>query len=78
GSIPQPSPPRADEPVIEVEPSAPPERGLRIGSRVEHARFGIGTVRRIEGAGDKQKVIVYFNRFGPKRLLLKFAGLEML
>ena len=77
-SISQPTTPRADEPVIEVEPSAPPERGLRIGSRVEHARFGIGTVRRIEGSGDKQKVIVYFNRFGPKRLLLKFAGLEVL
>ncbi|MDY0291727.1 MAG: UvrD-helicase domain-containing protein [Desulfuromonadaceae bacterium] len=70
--------PVAEEPVIEVEPSAPPERGLRIGSRVEHTRFGVGTVRRIEGAGDKQKVIVYFNRFGPKRLLLKFAGLEIL
>lgn len=74
-----PAPPSvAAEPVIEVEPGAPRERGLRIGSRVEHARFGVGTVRRIEGAGDKQKVIVYFNRFGPKRLLLKFAGLEIL
>jgi DNA helicase-2/ATP-dependent DNA helicase PcrA len=50
---------------------------MHIGTRVQHARFGVGTVRRIEGAGDKQKVIVYFNRFGPKRLLLKFAGLEI-
>ncbi|EAT15074.1 ATP-dependent helicase [Desulfuromonas acetoxidans] len=66
-----------DQPVIEVEPAAPVDDGtLRIGSRVRHARFGVGTVRRLEGSGDKQKVIVYFNRFGPKRLLLKFAGLE--
>lgn len=66
----------ADQPVIVVEPV--PVRGdeLRIGSRVRHARFGVGTVRRLEGAGDKQKVTVYFNRFGPKKLLLKFAGLE--
>ncbi|MGD9849502.1 MAG: ATP-dependent helicase [Desulfuromonas sp.] len=64
----------AAEPVIEVEAGAAPT--LRIGSRVRHARFGVGTVRRLEGAGDKQKVIVYFNLHGPKRLLLKFAGLE--
>jgi DNA helicase-2/ATP-dependent DNA helicase PcrA len=60
-----------------VEKSEKPQRGMHIGTRVQHARFGVGTVRRIEGAGDKQKVIVYFNRFGPKRLLLKFAGLEI-
>ncbi len=69
--------PVPDQPVIEVEPSVPVvDDTLRIGSRVRHARFGVGTVRRLEGSGDKQKVIVYFNRFGPKRLLLKFAGLE--
>ncbi len=69
--------PVPDQPVIEVEAAVlPADDTLRIGSRVRHARFGIGTVRRLEGSGDKQKVIVYFNRFGPKRLLLKFAGLE--
>ncbi|MEA3464467.1 MAG: UvrD-helicase domain-containing protein [Thermodesulfobacteriota bacterium] len=66
----------SDHAVIDVEVVAPQEEGLRIGSRVRHNRFGVGTVRRIEGDGDKQKVIVYFNRFGPKKLLLKFAGLE--
>lgn len=66
----------ADQPVIEVERPAARSDDLRIGSRVRHARFGVGTVRRLEGAGDKQKVTVYFNRFGPKKLLLKFAGLE--
>ncbi len=53
-----------------------PEEGLRIGSRVRHARFGVGTVRRLEGSGDNQKVIVYFSTVGSKKLLLKFAGLE--
>jgi len=66
----------AQQPTVEVEPVPQPDGVLRIGSRVRHARFGVGTVRRLEGAGDKEKVIVYFNRFGPKKLLLKFAGLE--
>jgi len=71
------SSPVPDQPVIEVEAATTvADETLRIGSRVRHARFGVGTVRRMEGSGDKQKVIVYFNRFGPKRLLLKFAGLE--
>ncbi|MDX2479946.1 MAG: UvrD-helicase domain-containing protein [Desulfuromusa sp.] len=48
---------------------------LRLGARVRHVKFGIGTVRRLEGSGDKQKVIVYFNSVGSKKLLLKFAGL---
>jgi DNA helicase-2/ATP-dependent DNA helicase PcrA len=33
-------------------------------------------VRRLEGAGDNQKVTIYFNTVGVKKLLLKFAGLE--
>ncbi|MBE0500855.1 MAG: UvrD-helicase domain-containing protein [Desulfuromonadales bacterium] len=52
------------------------EEGLRIGIQVRHAKFGVGTVRRIEGQGDNQKVIVYFKTAGAKKLLLKFAGLE--
>ncbi len=52
------------------------EEGLRLGMRVRHVRFGVGVVRRIEGRGDNQKVIVYFNSVGPKKLLLRFAGLE--
>ncbi|MCW8860290.1 MAG: UvrD-helicase domain-containing protein [Deltaproteobacteria bacterium] len=59
---------------------SPPEMeqqsgGLRLGLRVRHIKFGIGTVRRLEGQGDKQKVTVYFNTVGAKKLLLKFAGL---
>jgi DNA helicase-2/ATP-dependent DNA helicase PcrA len=53
-----------------------PDQGPRIGMRVRHVKFGVGTVRRLEGQGDNQKVTVYFNRVGPKKLLLKFAGLE--
>jgi len=59
---------------VRVVPDA--EEGLRLGCRVRHAKFGVGTVRRIEGAGDNQKVTIYFNTVGVKKLLLKFAGLE--
>jgi DNA helicase-2/ATP-dependent DNA helicase PcrA len=48
---------------------------LRLGARVRHLKFGPGVVRRLEGTGDKQKVTVYFNSVGTKKLLLKFAGL---
>ena len=47
-----------------------------IGMRVRHGKFGVGTVRKIEGTGDQQKVIVWFNSVGPKKLLVRFAGLD--
>ena len=52
------------------------EDGLRIGSRVRHDTFGVGTIKRLEGAGEQQKVTVEFRSVGAKKLLLKFAGLE--
>ena len=50
--------------------------GLRVGSRVRHGTFGIGTVKGLEGAGEQQKVTVLFRSVGSKKLLLKVAGLE--
>jgi DNA helicase-2/ATP-dependent DNA helicase PcrA len=50
--------------------------GIYIGMRVRHARFGTGTIRKMEGRGDNEKVIVWFDKGGPKKLLLRFAGLE--
>jgi len=43
---------------------------------VRHARFGVGTIRKIEGVGEGQKAIVWFASVGPKKLMLRFAGLE--
>ncbi|MDH3999373.1 MAG: UvrD-helicase domain-containing protein [Desulfuromonadales bacterium] len=63
-----------DDDEVRIVPDA--EEGLRIGMKVRHPKFGVGTVRRIEGKGDRQKVIVSFTRFGLKTLMLKFAGLE--
>ena len=52
------------------------EDGVYHGMRVRHAQFGPGTIRKIEGEGDNQKVIVWFASVGPKKLLVRFAGLE--
>lgn len=50
--------------------------GIFIGMKVRHAKFGVGTIRKMEGEGEGQKVVVWFNSAGPKKLMLRFAGLE--
>jgi DNA helicase II / ATP-dependent DNA helicase PcrA len=52
------------------------EDGVFLGMRVRHAQFGPGVIRKIEGEGDNQKVIVAFASVGFKKLLVRFAGLE--
>ena len=46
---------------------------LRVGSVIEHQRFGVGTVTALDGAGDNQKATVAFRNAGTKQLLLKYA-----
>jgi len=52
------------------------EDGVYLGMRVRHGQFGPGVIRKIEGEGDNQKVIVAFASVGFKKLLVRFAGLE--
>lgn len=47
--------------------------GLQEGNIIEHQRFGIGTVVKIEGTGENTKATVEFKNAGTKQLLLKFA-----
>jgi DNA helicase II / ATP-dependent DNA helicase PcrA len=49
--------------------------GVHLGLKVRHAQFGPGIIRKIEGTGDNQKVIIQF-AIGFKKLLVRFAGLE--
>ena len=51
---------------------------LSEGSRVNHSRFGKGTVIKIEGKGEDKKAEVRFERGEIKKLLLRFAKLEIL
>ncbi|MGN8801860.1 ATP-dependent helicase [Segatella copri] len=48
------------------------------GCRIEHQRFGIGTVLKIEGTGENTKATVEFLNAGTKQLLLKFAKFTIL
>ena len=58
-----------------TEPSA---GDLREGMTIEHQRFGIGTVIKIEGTGENTKATVEFRNTGTKQLLLKFAKFKII
>ena len=58
--------------------SAPSASDLHEGARIEHQRFGVGTVVRIEGTGENTKATVEFRNAGTKQLLLKFAKFKII
>ena len=65
-------PVRSSSPAVSSAPSSSTS-GLREGVVIEHQRFGIGTVVKLEGTGDNEKATVEFRNVGTKQLLLKFA-----
>jgi DNA helicase-2/ATP-dependent DNA helicase PcrA len=58
----------------DFNPSSPGQ--IKVGTRVEHPRFGIGEVTEIEGEVSNVKATVDFP-LGKKQLLLKFAKLRV-
>jgi DNA helicase-2/ATP-dependent DNA helicase PcrA len=50
--------------------------GLKVGLRVRHPTFGVGTVTALEALDDDIKLVVRFLSVGPKTLRAKFAKLE--
>ncbi len=56
---------------------APGEAEFRPGVRVRHPLFGVGTVLRREGEGDDLKLAVSFPGVGAKKLVARYAGLEL-
>lgn len=57
-------------------PAKPPTEGLKIGQKVKHAVFGVGTVLSYTGEGDEAQVTVAFPNVGVKKLVAGFARLE--
>jgi DNA helicase-2/ATP-dependent DNA helicase PcrA len=55
----------------------PPPTGMRLGSRVRHAKFGDGVVLNFEGNGPQARIQVNFERQGTKWLMLSYANLEV-
>ena len=51
---------------------------LAVGGRVVHKRFGAGVIDELEGRGDNAKATVTFDTGETKKLLLRFAQLEVL
>ncbi|MCD6090045.1 MAG: UvrD-helicase domain-containing protein [Bacteroidales bacterium] len=50
---------------------------LQVNMEVEHQRFGLGKIVKIEGAASNKKATVHFPKIGEKQLLLRFAKLRI-
>ncbi len=50
----------------------------KVGQRIFHKKFGEGTITKLEKESDDIKVDIQFDKVGHKRLMAKFAGLEIL
>lgn len=82
----KPAPPRklrkivpAEESGLAASPSAAGgQDGLSVGAQIEHERFGVGEILRLEGTGDNRKATVRFRNAGEKQLLLKFARFKVI
>lgn len=81
-----PQPPKASTPATtpmdRLKASASPEpkprsNGIEPGKYVIHAKYGRGLVLRREGSGDTAKLTVSFPGFGQKKLVEKFANLQL-
>ncbi len=74
------SPVRAasSEPVAQAAVAGGPASPYRRGSRVRHPSLGSGIVLEIDGSGDAAKLTVFFEREGKRRLVAKYANLELI
>ena len=60
------------------EPAAAVPCGYAVGERVEHVKFGRGSIVRVEALAGDHKIVVAFDDYGEKTLLAKFAKLRRL
>jgi DNA helicase II / ATP-dependent DNA helicase PcrA len=48
-----------------------------IGTRVRHSKYGVGTVIEVDGEGEDRKLVVSFQDYGPKKLVERYANLQL-
>jgi DNA helicase-2/ATP-dependent DNA helicase PcrA len=48
-----------------------------IGKRVRHSKYGVGTVIEVEGEGEERKLTVSFQDYGAKKLIERYANLQL-
>ena len=63
--------------ISENDVSSMPMDGLMVDCIIEHERFGVGKVIRLEGKGENLKATVQFENAGVKQLLVKFARFKV-
>lgn len=51
---------------------------LQVGQMIEHERFGVGEVIKLDGSGDNAKATIHFRNAGDKQLLLRFARFKVI
>jgi hypothetical protein len=80
-SRPQPAAPAAQRGrvvVPEPDESMVPRRPIKRGSRVRHPTLGSGVILELEGQGEDMRLTVFFEKAGKRKLVAKFANLEVL
>ena len=65
------------DPTFKPEPKKKPAGTWTLGTRVKHAKYGYGTILRTEGSGDDLKLTVSFISHGLKKMIAKYAELEI-
>ena len=48
-----------------------------IGTRVRHPKYGLGTITGVDGEGEDRRLMVSFQDYGPKKLIERFANLQL-
>jgi len=55
-----------------VQQSSSNGKSYKAGQQIEHKKFGLGTIRNVEGSGDSAKVTVHFARYGTKKIIASY------
>ena len=71
------SSPPAPVAAAKAVPQPPKIKKTGLGSTIEHAKYGRGTIVRVEGSGEDAKVTVSFPGQGLKKLVAKYAGIKI-
>ena len=75
GSFSRPSRKRARKPSVSSKSFSTQSRNgskYKTGQQIEHKKFGLGTIRKVDGTGDEARVTVHFARFGTKKIIASY------
>ena len=70
----------AAKPRTQFRPPPAPARARKdslVGTRVRHSKYGVGTIIEVEGEGDERKLTVSFEDYGAKKLVERYANLQI-